>query len=263
MPALYLPPSVRGHKMKKLKYIETLLICFMLSCSNQEYVFNDWSELNLKNEPKEIVETSSFSPNELLLNPDSFVNWYLIQPINIWFTYTTYSFDSAGFIINKEFHDPSISYPDYNYLGEKIYSREIFDDSVVIIRYFKLIPENSTKETYVLDHKGIPFKKIKLHSNQPWVIDSFARDKNNRVTTIKSKYLGINDCSEYFTLFSYNEHGDPYLEIKYETSISKDTLYGNDTTMYKYIYDEYDNWILMATFKNDTITKITQRTIKY
>jgi hypothetical protein len=249
------------------RIIFILCTTIIYSCSQKDdYSFNDWIELNLKNNPKYIIETSSFTPNELLNSSDSILEWWLERPLKEWFHYKIYSFDADGFITQEELYDPDMDFPNDDYLGDKIRSRITRNDSVIISICYELLPEDCIKKTYVLDEIGLPIKKIVSLGNSYPIVDSYVRDKHNKVVRIYSKGSGIDSSGESVIDLTLNKFGDP-IEIidsgKTFSSNYNETQFYVDTIKYKYIYDKYDNWIIKAEISNGVITQIIQRTIKY
>ena len=112
------------------------------SCARKkDYIFNDWTVLNLKHKPKFLFESSSFTLNDLIDEPDSIFKWWLNQPLKFWVRYKTYSFDSNGFIVEEKEHDHIIDSIDYSHLGTEIKTRTILKDSVILTSYYELLPE--------------------------------------------------------------------------------------------------------------------------
>ena len=243
------------------------IVVLAISCSPQEqYVFNEWTHLNLKHKPKEILETYSFSPNSILSLPDSLQEWWLEQPIKESLSYKLISFDTNGFISEEKYHDFEFESTNDSILGDIITELITRNDSIIIKQYSELLPENCYERIYVLDKNGLPTKKIVTLLNRPGIVESFIRDNENRIVKIISKTYGIDTHGESTTKFALNSFADPVQEVKCGETImyNYDEIVNYcDTVKYHYIYDNYNNWIMKTTISNEEISTIVQRTITY
>jgi len=256
----------------KLYFIVSIALIFTISCSRTDrYILNDWNELNLKNSPIKIIETSSFSPNDLINGPDSIFKYYINQPIKNWFSYSITTFDTSGFILAEENHLSTDNWDSLEWteslriskFGDKIRIKKNSNDTVQFTSYYKNFPSNKNITTYILDKNGIPSKKLYQNSNITET-DSFIRDNRNRVVKVVSEIGGIDDCDKRISEYDLNEFGDPITEIvKGEIRmLTGDTIIEyNDTVKYEYIYDKFNNWIFKIRINDGSI--IVQRTIFY
>jgi len=219
----------------------------------------------LKNQPKEIIEISSFSKTDLFSVPDSIFIFWLNEPFKETFTYRSISFDSSGFILKEDFYSPQFDSMNHDQFGRQIRENKTINDSLVIITFNEYMPEAYTKRVYLLNKDNYIIKKIV--GPPMFSVDSIIRDNKNRILKVYSRGNGIDDYYESVTEYVVNEFGDPIREIKSGKTIEmsfNETYYWSDTLYNSYIYDPSGNWIL-KTISNcqNNFNTVVERKISY
>lgn len=235
---------------------------FMLISSlsfSQIGINDDYFDLNLKNKPKKVISISNFSFHDYFQDEYRYLLEYtLISQIQLHHMY----FDSLGRISKEFFSD--VMHPCGRWEIQNYNLTQYYNDSIV---RFEKLPNGTMilKEKRYLNKLG---HSSEIIINNQLLKDTltFVRGDDNRIKESYRKSYGIDTDQIIKTLYTRNEIGDIVVEQSFEErdgALWKEPEILETITTYKYVYDDYNNWIIRITFENGEIQLITSRQIEY
>ncbi len=238
-----------------MKHLLTIIFVITnLMCFGQNK-YNDWFDLNLKGKPKSVKEVS-------LTSLTDFVTRELNASLNSNLLIEEYYFDTIGLIskkFSKSYNGTTGYWLDYSKID--ILN---FQDSIILIdsvsnRHIEW------RERKYLDKNGFLKRRFSEIPMFPETI-IYQRDEFNRIIQVDSKSYHIDAGVKIKTINELNANGDIVSEkshIERSFAHSDKSSIEDKITTYQYVYDTKNNWIIRISITDDSISKITQREIKY
>jgi hypothetical protein len=214
--------------------------------------------MNLKGKPTYVKEISIFSLSDLTSQEYEF---FLDTTVNSFLAINEYYFNMNGCVskeIHKNFDDDFKTAIDTLHTIE----RTVYKDSIVTAK-FLAGKQLVDREVKIFDKNGY-LERINLKG---YVTGSiiYERDSNRQIMTILKDLTGIDTSSKTKIILQRNSFGDvscKKIESILYTALDNSNEKRESIENYQYIYDADNNWIIKATYDNDSLTLITQRIIK-
>ena len=230
-------------------FVITNLVCF------GQNKYNDWFDLNLKGKPKSVKEVS-------LTSLTDFLTFELNASLNSNLDIDEYYFDTLG-LISKKFSKDCYETTGYWLDYSKIDILN-FQDSIILIDSVSDRHEEWRERKYLGKNQFLKRRVSEIPMCPKTII--YQRDKFNRITQVYSESYYIYAGLKIKTIYELNANGDIVSEkshIERSFAPSDKSSSEDEITTYQYVYDTKNNWIIRISITDDTISKITQREIKY